>query len=253
MSDQRAVIAEVARWLAASRSAAVLTGAGISTESGIPDFRSPGGIWSKYVPVYFDDFLESEAARYQYWRQRSALHREFGDAQPNAGHRVLADWESRGLVRGVITQNIDGLHQMAGSRHVLELHGTARQALCLDCHARFDIEPLVTQFLENDRVPNCPNCEGRIKHATVSFGQVLPADVLDEAARWSQSADLMLAIGSSLLVTPAADLPRLAKHAGARLVIVNREETPLDGMADVVLRGSIGEVLTEIDSFEAAK
>lgn len=244
---------QVSRWLATSRSAVVLTGAGISTESGIPDFRSPSGIWSKYVPVYFDDFLASEAARYQYWKQRSALHREFGDAQPNAGHRVLADWERRGLVRGVITQNIDGLHQLAGSRCVLELHGTARQALCLDCQARFDIEPLVERFLADDRVPTCPDCAGRIKHATVSFGQILPADVLEEAARWSEEADLMLVVGSSLLVTPAADLPRLAKRAGARLVICNREETPVDGVADAVLRGSIGDVLTEIDSVVAVR
>jgi NAD-dependent deacetylase len=247
MTIEADTIAEVAQWLASSQSAVVLTGAGISTESGIPDFRSPGGIWSKYVPVYFDDFLESETARYRYWKQRTGLHREFGDAQPNSGHRALAAWEERGWLRGVITQNIDGLHQLAGSRRVLELHGTARQALCLDCQARFDIEPFVAQFLADDRVPTCPNCEGRVKHATVSFGQILPADVLEEADRWSQEADLILVIGSSLLVTPAADLPRVAKQSGARLVIINREETPLDSMADAVLRDSIGEVLTQLE------
>jgi NAD-dependent deacetylase len=146
----------------------------------------------------------------------------------------------------VITQNIDGLHQLAGNRRVLELHGTARQARCLDCHARFPVEPLVAQFLSDDRVPNCPTCEGRIKHATISFGQMLPPDVLEEAVSWSKEADLMLAIGSSLVVTPAADLPRLAKQTGARLVIINREPTPLDDLADAVLRGSICEVLTAI-------
>jgi len=253
MSQTLSGIEEVSGWLASARSAVVLTGAGISTESGIPDFRSPGGVWSKYRTVFFDEFQASESARYEYWRQKCELHRQFGDAQPNAGHRVLAKWEADGRLRGVITQNIDGLHQMAGSRRVLELHGTARQALCLDCQARFDIEPFVAQFLAEDRVPTCPQCAGRIKHATVSFGQILPADVLEEAARWSEEADLMLAIGSSLVVTPAADLPRLAKQSGARLVIVNRDETPLDGVADAVLRDPIGQVITEIDSFATAK
>lgn len=243
--------AEVAEWLGSARSAVVLTGAGISTESGIPDFRSPGGVWTKYRTVYFDEFMDSADARFEYWRQKSEMHREFGDAQPNAGHRVLADWEQRGRIRGVVTQNIDGLHQMAGSRHVLELHGTARQAACLDCGARFDIVPFVERFLADQRVPTCPECNGRIKHATVSFGQMLPADVLEEAACWSREADLMLAIGSSLVVTPAADLPRLAKHSGARLVIINRDETPLDPVADAVIRGPIGEVLSEIDSLAA--
>lgn len=240
-------IERVAHWLGSSRSAVALTGAGISTESGIPDFRSPGGVWSKNRMVMFDEFLESADARYEYWRQKAEMHREFGSAEPNAGHRVLADWEAASRIRGVITQNIDGLHQMAGNQRVLELHGTARQAACLDCHARFDIEPLVAQFLAEDRVPVCPECGGRLKHATVSFGQMLPADVLEEATQWSDEADLMLAIGSSLVVTPAADLPRLAKHSGARLVIINRDETPLDSLADAVLRGSIGGVLTAVN------
>jgi NAD-dependent deacetylase len=136
------------------------------------------------------------------------MHREFGAAQPNAGHRVLARWETAGQLRGVITQNIDGLHQMAGSQRVLELHGTARQAACLDCRARYDIEPLVAQFLSDDRVPDCPECGGRLKHATISFGQMLPPDVLMEAKRWSREADLFFAIGSSLVVTPAAHCQR---------------------------------------------
>jgi NAD-dependent deacetylase len=239
-------IERVAHWLASSRKAVVLTGAGISTESGIPDFRSPGGVWAKFRTVFFDEFMESADGRYEYWRQKCELHREFGPAQPNAGHRVLAEWEAVGRIRGIITQNIDGLHQLAGSRRVLELHGTARQAACLDCRERFDIEPLVAQFLADDRVPDCPACGGRLKHATISFGQMLPPDVLMEATRWARDADLLLAIGSSLVVTPAADLPRVAKERGARLVIINREETPLDAIADATLRGSIGEILTAI-------
>jgi NAD-dependent deacetylase len=248
MSQTDSDIARVAHWLASSQSAVVLTGAGISTESGMPDFRSPGGVWSKYRTVYFDEFLASPDGRYEYWRQKCKMHREFGPAQPNAGHQVLARWESAGRIRGVITQNIDGLHQMAGSRRVLELHGTARQAACLDCAARFDIEPLVAQFLLDDHVPECPLCGGRLKHATISFGQMLPTDVLMEATRWSRDADLMLAIGSSLVVTPAADLPRIAKERGTKLVIINRDPTPLDAVSDAIIRDPIGEALTALET-----
>jgi NAD-dependent deacetylase len=247
MSTGADSIEQVAYWLASSRTAVILTGAGISTESGIPDFRSPGGVWSKYRTVYFDEFLASADGRYEYWRQKCEMHREFRAAQPNIGHRILAQWEADGRLRGLITQNIDGLHQMAGSCRVLELHGTARQASCLDCTSRYDIEPLVAQFTAEDRVPVCPQCGGRLKHATISFGQMLPADVLMDGTRWSREADLMLAIGSSLVVTPAADLPCVAKEHGARLVIINRDATPLDPIADATLRGSIGELLTTIN------
>jgi NAD-dependent deacetylase len=233
-------------WLGSARRAVALTGAGISTESGIPDFRSPGGVWTKYRTVYFDEFLASSDARYEYWRQKSQMHREMRDAGPNEGHRVLADWEARGRLRGVATQNIDGLHQLAGSRRVLELHGTARMAACLDCAGRFDIEPLVAQFLEFDRVPDCATCGGRLKHATISFGQQLPEDVLQEAFNWAAETDLMFAVGSSLVVTPAATIPVLAKQAGARLVIINRDPTPLDDLADIVIRAEIGPTLSRI-------
>jgi NAD-dependent deacetylase len=252
MTRESAPTEHVAQWLAASQRAVVLTGAGISTESGIPDFRSPGGVWSKYRTVYFDDFMASADARHEYWRQKCEMHGDFAAAKPNAGHSVLARWEAAGRVRGVITQNIDGLHQLAGSRQVLELHGTARQAACLDCAARFDIEPLVVRFQSTGTVPDCPQCGGRLKHATISFGQMLPADVLMQATRWVREADLMLAIGSSLVVMPAADLPRIAKAAGARLVIINRDATPLDGIADATLSGSIGDVLSAIGSRLAA-
>jgi NAD-dependent deacetylase len=240
--------AQLAEWLRAANCAVALTGAGISTESGIPDFRSPGGVWSKYRTVYFDEFLASADGRTEYWRQKAEAHRDFAAAQPNAGHRVLAAWEAAGRIRGVITQNIDGLHQMAGSREVLELHGTARQAACLDCGHRMPIEPLVEEFFRMHSAPPCPQCDGRIKHATVSFGQPLPSRVLDQAAAWSQECDLMLAIGSSLVVTPAADLPLWAARAGSRLVIINRDETPLDRAAAAVLRAPIGDTLTQVDS-----
>jgi NAD-dependent deacetylase len=248
MTQAHSDIEQVAHWLASARFAVVLTGAGISTESGIPDFRSPGGVWSKYRTVYYDEFLESADARYEYWRQKCEMHREFADATPNIGHQILARWEAAGRIRGVITQNIDGLHQIAGSGKVLELHGTARQAACIDCRARYEIGPLVEQFRAENRVPDCPACGGPLKHATISFGQKLPADVLMEANRWSRVADLMLAIGSSLVVTPAADLPRAAKAHGARLVIINRDPTPLDLLADAILSNSIGNTLTAIDA-----
>ena len=243
---------EIARWLAAADHVVAFTGAGISTESGIPDFRSPGGVWAKYQPVYYDDFMASASARHEYWRQKCEAHREFADARPNAGHQVLARWEQLGRLRAVVTQNIDGLHQEAGSRRVLELHGTARRIACMDCEATFDVEPMVEYFVANDKVPLCAKCEGRLKHATVSFGQSLPSDVLEEAIALSGEADLFFALGSSLVVEPAASMPRLAKQSGARLVIINRDETGRDEMADAVIHASIGEVLTEIDAMLGA-
>ena len=220
----------------------------MSTESGIPDFRSPGGIWTKYRTVYYDEFLESAEARYEYWRQKTEGHGDFAAAKPNAGHDVIAQWEARDLIRGVVTQNIDGLHRIAGNQNVLELHGTAREIMCLDCSARYDVESMVREFLSTDRVPLCRECtNGRLKHATVSFGQELPGQVLQQAIDWCRQSELLFAIGSSLVVTPAADLPALTKDHGGRLVIINRDETPLDGQADEVIHASIGETLTAID------
>lgn len=222
------------------------TGAGISTESGIPDFRSPGGVWAKYQPVYYDDFLSSAAARHEYWRQKCEAHAEFAAAEPNEGHRVLAGWEQTGGLSALITQNIDGLHQLAGSRNVLELHGTARAIACLDCAARYEVEPLIEQFRATDLVPPCLACGGRLKHATVSFGQMLPEDVLQQAVDAAERCDVFLALGSSLVVEPAASLPRLARQRGARLVIINRDPTPQDGAADAVIHAPLGETLSSI-------
>ncbi len=238
----------VARWLQEARSAVAFTGAGISTESGIPDFRSPGGIWARTQPVYFDEFLASAEARNEYWRQKSICYRDFGNAEPNTGHRVLASWEERGLLRGVITQNIDELHQRAGSRRVWELHGTAMQVMCLDCGKRYATESMTREYERLGEPPACPACGGLLKHATVSFGQSLPADVLSEAARVARESDLFFAIGSSLVVHPAAGLPQLAAEAGSRLVIINRDPTPLDSLAAVRFSQSIGEVLQRIDA-----
>ena len=234
----------LAKWLASASSAVAFTGAGISTESGIPDFRSTNGIWSKASPVYFEDFLRSAEARHEYWRQKSIAHVDFAGAKPNDGHRALADWETAGRLRAVITQNIDGLHQEAGNRRVLELHGTAREIGCLTCGKRSPADPWVQRFLETKTVPDCPECGGLLKHATISFGQSLDEAVLEEALRLSQQSDVFLAVGSSLVVHPAAGLPSLAKDNGARLVIINRDPTPLDGIADLLIREGIGATLT---------
>ena len=239
---------QVAEWLRESQRVVVFTGAGISTESGIPDFRSPGGVWARNKPVYYDEFLASEQSRQEYWRQKSEAHIDFAGSVPNAGHRVLASWEQNGTLQGVITQNIDGLHQDAGSRRVLELHGTARFVDCLSCAHRYEVEQMVERFQATGTPPTCNHCGGITKHATISFGQQLQPQVIDEATGLARSADVMLAIGSSLVVEPAASLPRIAQAAGARLVILNRDETPLDHLADRVIRKSIGASLQEIDT-----
>ncbi len=248
MGENNRQYQDLAAWLREAGGAVAFTGAGISTESGIPDFRSPGGVWANNRQIYFDDFLAHPEARYEYWRQKCEVLRGFAQARPNAGHQMLAKWESDGRLRAVVTQNIDELHQAAGNRRVLELHGTARKICCLDCGALFEAEALVECFFANDAVPNCPTCStGRLKHATISFGQPLPDGVMREAIELFEEADLVLALGSSLVVEPAASLPRLAKSRGARLVIVNRDPTGLDDQADLILRDSIGEVLCAVD------
>ena len=246
LQGPQASVETAVRWLAEARSALAFTGAGVSTESGIPDFRSPNGVWARTRPVLFCEFLQSEEARFEYWRQKSQTHADFHAANPNVTHTSLASWESIGMLRGVITQNIDGLHQLAGSRHVLELHGTAREIACLGCNWRCDADPMVREFNVTNVVPQCPKCRGLLKHATVSFGQQLPAEVLGTAIRWSRDADLFLVFGSSLVVEPAASLPRIAKESGARLVIFNGEPTPLDSLADVVIHGALGETVSRM-------
>ncbi len=238
---------QLVSWLISAKRSVIFTGAGISTESGIPDFRSPGGVWAKYQPVYFHDFMQSESARHEYWSQKCEAHQEFADAQPNEGHRVIADWESRKLIRGIVTQNIDGLHQLAGNRNVLEIHGTAREAQCMKCGDRNPIQPFVDQFMETNTPPRCEHCDGPLKHATISFGQSLEESVIQEAHAWMSEADLCLAMGSSLVVHPAAGLPAVAKANGARLVIINRDATPLDDEADLVVHAPLGETLVALD------
>jgi len=236
---------EIARMLSESNKVVAFTGAGISTESGIADFRSPGGIWSKYSPVYYQDFLTSDDARRQYWLMKKEGYWEMRNAKPNEGHRVLAELEEAGILVGVITQNIDGLHTDAGSRRVLELHGTSRHCICIQCSEHYSPD-LIQERLEGGiEIPLCDCCGGFIKVGTVSFGQSLPPDVLEEAFELATDADLCLAIGSSLVVEPAASIPLQTKRESGRLIIINRDETPLDPIADIVIHQSIGETLSQ--------
>jgi NAD-dependent deacetylase len=222
------------------------TGAGISTECGIPDFRSPGGIWTKNRPIPFDGFLASQEARNESWRRRFAMQDQFGGARPGRGHGALASLYRAGKVPAVITQNIDNLHQASGiaPEHVVELHGNTTYALCLGCSQRFDLLWVRRRMDQaNGCAPDCPSCGGFIKTATVSFGQAMPDDAMRQAQDLAQSCDLFLAIGSSLVVWPAAGFPLMAKRNGARLVIINREPTEFDDIADLVVHHDIGTVL----------
>lgn len=221
------------------------TGAGISTESGIPDFRSQGGLWTKTQPIPFDQFMSSRDMRDEAWRRRFAMEEYFGKARPTRGHLALASLYRAGKAPGVITQNIDNLHQAAGvpQEHVVELHGNTTFATCLDCGTRYELMDIKKKFeAAGGRAPDCA-CGGFIKTATVSFGQAMPEDAMARAQAWSQDCDLFLAIGSSLVVWPAAGFPLQAKKSGARLVIVNREPTEFDSIADLVIRHDIGDAL----------
>lgn len=222
------------------------TGAGISTESGIPDFRSPGGIWTRYKPIYFDDFMASEEMRRESWRRKFATDETMLKAEPNAGHRALAKLAEQGRLSAVITQNIDGLHQRSGihDSKVIELHGNATYATCLDCGHRHELEPIRQAFLGSGRLPACERCEGIVKTATISFGQAMPEIPMLRAQEEVMACDLCLVLGSSLVVYPAAGFPLMAKQKGARLAIVNRDPTDQDAEADLVIHGEIGPTLS---------
>jgi NAD-dependent deacetylase len=238
-------INELARLIEEARRAVVFTGAGISTESGIPDFRSPGGIWTRMAPIDFADFLASEEARRETWRRRFAMEGAFRTAVPNRGHRAVAELVRRGKVMTVITQNIDGLHQASGisADRVIELHGNTTYAHCLDCARRYDLDAVRRAFEREETAPVCSGCGGFVKTATISFGQAMPPEAMRCAETETIAADLFIVAGSSLVVYPAAAFPELAKRYGATLVIINREATGLDTIADLVLRRGIGEVL----------
>ena len=231
--------------LAAAAVVVPFTGAGISTECGIPDFRSPGGIWTKMRPIDFSEFLASREMRDESWRRRFAMEDQFGGAKPGRGHVALASLYRAGKVPAVITQNIDNLHQASGIApdHVVELHGNTTYAACLDCARRYELPWVRERFTSaGGRAPDC-DCGGPIKTATVSFGQAMPDAAMARAQEHTLQCDLFLAIGSSLVVWPAAGFPLMAKRNGARLVIINRDPTDFDDVADLVVRQDIGAVL----------
>ncbi len=226
-----------------ARRAVAFTGAGISTESGIPDFRSPGGLWSRHTPVMYDEFMRSESARVESWKLSAAMYRECSAARPNDGHLAIAELQRRGHVAAVITQNVDGLHQDAGSEPVIELHGTNRIAACQHCWTTWPYTDILARWEQGEAAPKCEACGGPIKSRTISFGQAMPEDEMRVAADITVQADLYIAIGSSLVVEPAASFPRHAKRAGASLVIINNQPTPLDDIADLIIREPIGATL----------
>ena len=221
------------------------TGAGISTECGIPDFRSPGGIWARNRPINFDEFVASQDARDESWRRRFAMEPTFAVAKPGRGHRALASLYRAGKTPAIITQNIDNLHQASGFKpgDVIELHGNTTYARCIGCGKSYELQWVKARFDEQGRAPDCASCEEPVKTATVSFGQAMPEGEMRRATELAQECDLFLAIGSSLVVWPAAGFPLLAKRNGAKLVIINREPTEQDDIADLVLRYDIGETL----------
>ena len=247
MSSDRAKLAEMVE---AARRVAIFTGAGISTESGVPDFRSPGGVWSRMKPIYFDEFVASAEKRREAWTRTFSGAAGWTGAQPNAGHAAVARLVASGKAGAVITQNVDNLHQDSGvpAEQVIELHGNASYAQCLECGLRHDYADLKAPFVEGGVIPACRACGGLVKSATISFGQSMPPEPMARATAEALACDLFLVLGSSLAVYPAASFPLLAKRNGARLAIVNREPTDQDAYADLVLNDEIGPVMAEVVS-----
>jgi NAD-dependent deacetylase len=241
-------VAALAALMRESRRAVIFTGAGMSTESGIPDFRSPGGIWTKMMPVEFKDYVADPEARRVSWQRRFEMEETWNKVLPNDGHRAVAELVASGKVSHVITQNIDALHQEGGvpEEKVIELHGNTRYAKCLDCGLRMEIPAIRTHFETHGEGPDCLACGGIVKTATISFGQPMPEDEMVRAEAASLSCDLMLVLGSSLGVYPAAGFPLLAKRGGARLAILNREPTPQDRYADLVINAEIGPTMRAV-------
>ena len=241
-------IQDLRQLIAASQRIVAFTGAGISTESGIPDFRGPNGVWKKMTPIDFGDFVRSEDVRRESWRRKLSGDDKMGGAAPNAGHLAVAALHHMGKLASVITQNVDGLHQKAGvpDDKVIQLHGNANYATCLTCGKRYELEEIRAIFFPDETVPYCDECGGIIKTATISFGQPMPVTEMERAEAALVDCDLMIVMGSSLVVYPAAAFPRLARENGARLVIINNEPTDLDPLCDLVLHRPIGETLSAV-------
>ncbi len=221
----------------------VFTGAGISTESGIPDFRSPGGIWTRYRPVTFQEYLSSEASRIEAWKRRLDGWEQYKNAKPNVGHYFVQSLDAKGKLIGLITQNVDGLHSAAGlpDEKIVELHGSNRKIICLECGRSYGPDAIIKRLVGDFASPKCDACGGILKSATVSFGQAMPEAAMRRAQEWTEQAEILIVMGSSLQVQPAASFPVVAKRNGALLAIINREPTPLDDYGDFVHQGAIGE------------
>ncbi|MBE7637212.1 NAD-dependent deacetylase [Sneathiella sp. P13V-1] len=244
MSD----IEKLAHFIDASQNIVFFTGAGISTESGIPDFRSPGGLWEKNRPIDFSEFIASEDARREAWRRKFNMERVMKGAEPNIGHKVIGELYSAGKVNAVVTQNIDGLHQLGGvaDEDVIEIHGNGTYAKCLECHKKMSLDAVKKIFAVNETLPTCSQCGGIVKTATISFGQAMPEEEMRRAEMEAIESDLFIVAGSSLVVFPAANIPVIAAQHGAKLVIINREETPLDPYAELTINSEIGETLSGV-------
>jgi NAD-dependent deacetylase len=243
--DLRSGVEQLGDMIAEAATIVPFTGAGISTECGIPDFRSPGGLWTRNRPIPFDEFVASSDARDEAWRRRFAMEPTFAAARPGRGHRALASLYKAGKIPAIVTQNIDNLHQMSGfaAEHVVELHGNTTYARCIGCGQAYDLPWVKQRFDTMGGAPDCTICDEPVKTATISFGQAMPEDAMRRAAELAQHCDLFIAIGSSLVVWPAAGFPMMAKNSGARLVIINNEPTEQDDIADLVIRHDIGETL----------
>jgi NAD-dependent deacetylase len=248
--DMEKAVGEVARLIMESEKIVVFTGAGVSTESGIPDFRSPGGIWEKFDPDDFtyQKFISSEESRRKSWMLSKEFYYSIANAEPNLAHLGIVEMERMGRLNCVITQNVDNLHQKAGNspQKVIELHGTAIWVSCLNCGQRYPRDEIQQMLEDGVGVPKCGSCGGILKQATISFGQAMPQSETAEAERRSRESDLFIVVGSSLVVQPAALMPLFAKQANARLVIINISETPHDRYADIIIRGKAGEIFGRI-------
>jgi NAD-dependent deacetylase len=244
-SDLSSGVQRLGDMIAAAAVIVPFTGAGISTECGIPDFRSPGGLWTRNRPIPFDEFVTSREARDEAWRRRFAMEPTFAAAKPGRGHRALASLYKAGKTPAIITQNIDNLHQMSGFKadDVIELHGNTTFACCIGCGRAYGLPWVKQRFEETGSAPDCTVCDEPVKTATISFGQAMPEEAMRRATELAQQCDLFLAVGSSLVVWPAAGFPLMAKRSGAKLVIINNEPTDQDDIADLVIRHDIGEAL----------
>ena len=236
-------VQEFAAKLRESHEIVVFTGAGISTESGIPDFRSPGGLWTRYRPVTFQEYMSTESARIEAWKRRLETYEAHKNAKPNIGHYFIQSLDQRGKLIGLITQNVDGLHSETGlaEEKIVELHGTNRKVICLKCNKFFDPDEVIKRLVGDFSSPKCDACGGILKAATISFGQAMPQEAMRRAQEWTEQAAVFMVMGSSLQVQPAASFPVFAKRNGALLAIINREPTPLDEYAEFVHHGAIGE------------